>query len=114
MLDVKLKGESVPVVLASAISKVMKNHLSVYFIFAKETSGSKVDIHMCHKDKERTTFLHEYSHCFSDALPGELPPERPEDHAIDLVPGSSPPSRPPYRVSAAQQEEIMSQVNELL
>ena len=43
-----------------------------------------------------------------------LPPERPEDHAIDLVPGCSPPNRPPYRVSAAQQKEIMSQIEELL
>ena len=28
--------------------------------------------------------------------------------------GSAPPNRPPYHVSHAQQEEIMSQVNELL
>ena len=35
-LDVKLKGESVPVVSASAISSVMKNHISEYLIFAKE------------------------------------------------------------------------------
>ncbi|MCO5548469.1 hypothetical protein L7F22_001927 [Adiantum nelumboides] len=77
ILDVKLKGESIPTVSASAISSVMKKHLSAYLV------------------------LH-------------LPPERPEDHAIDLVPGSSPPNRPPYRVSAAQQKEIMSQVEELL
>ncbi|MCO5567448.1 hypothetical protein L7F22_021139 [Adiantum nelumboides] len=44
-----------------------------------------------------------------DVLLDELPPERPEDHRIDVVPGSSPPNRPPYRVSAAQQKEIMSQ-----
>ena len=43
-----------------------------------------------------------------------LPPERPEDHAILEIPGTSPPNRAPYRVSAAQQEEIMSQVNKLL
>ncbi|MCO5571109.1 hypothetical protein L7F22_024841 [Adiantum nelumboides] len=47
-------------------------------------------------------------------LPGQLPPERPEDHNIDLIPGSAAPNKPPYRVSAAQQEEIMMQVNELL
>ncbi|MCO5552008.1 hypothetical protein L7F22_005516 [Adiantum nelumboides] len=77
ILDVKLKGESIPTVSASAISS-------------------------------------QYSDCFSDSLPSQLPPERPEDHAIDLVPSSSPPNRPPYRVSAAQQKEIMSQVEELL
>ncbi|MCO5563142.1 hypothetical protein L7F22_016778 [Adiantum nelumboides] len=44
----------------------------------------------------------------------QLTPERPEDHNIDLIPGSATPNKPPYRVSAAQQEEIMTQVNELL
>ncbi|MCO5597114.1 hypothetical protein L7F22_051189 [Adiantum nelumboides] len=37
-----------------------------------------------------------------------------DDHKIELIPGSSPPNRPPYRVSYAQQEEILTQVNELL
>ncbi|MCO5613087.1 hypothetical protein L7F22_067361 [Adiantum nelumboides] len=36
VLDVKLKGELVPVVSASAISSVIKNHLSAYLVFAKE------------------------------------------------------------------------------
>ncbi|MCO5593498.1 hypothetical protein L7F22_047512 [Adiantum nelumboides] len=49
-----------------------------------------------------------------EALSGQLPPERPEDHNIDLIPGSAAPNKPPYRVRAAQQEEIMTQVNELL
>ncbi|MCO5557861.1 hypothetical protein L7F22_011433 [Adiantum nelumboides] len=66
------------------------------------------------QNKERSMFLQQYSDCFSDSLPSQLSQERPEDHAIDLVPGSSPPNRPPYRVSVAQQKEIMSQVEELL
>ena len=37
-----------------------------------------------------------------------------DDHEIELVLGTSPPNKLPYRVSLAQQEEIMSQVNELL
>ena len=36
------------------------------------------------------------------------------DHRIELVRASSPPNNPPYRVSYAQQDEILSQVNELL
>ncbi|MCO5614610.1 hypothetical protein L7F22_068894 [Adiantum nelumboides] len=35
ILDVKLKGESVPTVSASAISSVMKKHLSAYLVFAR-------------------------------------------------------------------------------
>ena len=114
VLDVKLRGESVPVVSASAISSVMKNHLSAYLIFARDVKLGESKSNLYALDKERTAFLNSFSDCFSDMLPAELPPERPEDHAIDLIPGSSPPNRPPYRVSAAQQKEIMSQVNELL
>ncbi|MCO5575543.1 hypothetical protein L7F22_029344 [Adiantum nelumboides] len=55
-----------------------------------------------------------HAHCFSEGLPGELPPVRPDDHTIDLIPGSTPPNRPPYRVSQAQNEEIMNQVKDLL
>lgn len=65
-------------------------------------------------DQERLKFLKQFKDCFSEAIPGELPPERPEDHTIMEIPGSSPPDRAPYRVSVAQQEEIMYQVNELL
>ncbi|MCO5579162.1 hypothetical protein L7F22_033015 [Adiantum nelumboides] len=56
----------------------------------------------------------EYADCLQEALPGQLPLERPDDHNIDLISGSAAPNKPPYRVSAAQQEEIMMQVNELL
>ncbi|MCO5594938.1 hypothetical protein L7F22_048973 [Adiantum nelumboides] len=89
---------------------VMKNHLSAYLIFAKEVH--EVESNLSKLDKDRATFLNGFSDCFSDSLPDELPPERLEDHRIDLVPGSSPSNRPPY--NAAQQKEIMSQINELL
>ncbi|MCO5593486.1 hypothetical protein L7F22_047500 [Adiantum nelumboides] len=55
-----------------------------------------------------------FSNCFSNSLPNKYPPERPEDHRIDLVPSSSPPNRPHHKVSAAQQKEILSRINELL
>ncbi|MCO5574663.1 hypothetical protein L7F22_028453 [Adiantum nelumboides] len=45
---------------------------------------------------------------------GELPPKRGDDHRIDLISGNSPPNKPLYRVSQAQQEDILSQVNELV
>ena len=112
-LDVKLKGESIPLVSASAISKVMKKHLSAYFVFVKEKQEEN-ESNLSTLDKERLDFIKSFQDCFSEALPGELPPERPEDHGIDLIPASTPPNRPPYRVSAAQQEEIMNQVNDLL
>ena len=111
ILDVKLKGESIPLVIASAINFVMKSHLSAYLVYLNEVQD---DVQISVLDKERTDFLSQFRDCFSDSLPGGLPPERPEDHQIHIVPGSSPPNKLPYRVSAAQQEEIMSQVKELL
>ena len=60
-------------------------------------------------------FLKIYDSCFADSIPDELPPSRGvDDHRIDLIQASAPPNKAPYRISLAQQEEIMSQVNELL
>ena len=56
VLDVKLKGESVPVVSASAITSVIKNHLSAYLIFprdVKELNESNLSM----LDKDRSEFL---------------------------------------------------------
>ncbi|MCO5610524.1 hypothetical protein L7F22_064763 [Adiantum nelumboides] len=71
-------------------------------------SGSKEDL-------ELSKFLNQFQDVFIDDIPRELPPKRgDDDHAIELIPGSSPHNKPPYRVSQAQQEEIMRQVNELV
>ncbi|MCO5593068.1 hypothetical protein L7F22_047074 [Adiantum nelumboides] len=91
----------------------MKKHFFAYLVFAREVSDCD-ESNLFVLDKEMSMLLQQYSECFSDSLPSQLPLERPEDHVIDLVSGSSPPNRPPYRVSAAQQKEIMSQVEELL
>ncbi|MCO5548793.1 hypothetical protein L7F22_002255 [Adiantum nelumboides] len=67
------------------------------------------------EDLELSKFLNQFQDVFIDDILGELPPKRgDDDHAIELIPGSSPPNKPPYRVSQAQQEEIMRQVNELV
>ncbi|MCO5563349.1 hypothetical protein L7F22_016990 [Adiantum nelumboides] len=67
------------------------------------------------EDLELSNFLNQFQDVFIDDIPGELPPKRgDDDHMIELIPGSSPPNKPPCRVSQAQQEEIMRQVNELV
>ncbi|MCO5577201.1 hypothetical protein L7F22_031025 [Adiantum nelumboides] len=113
VLDVKLKGESVPLVSASAVPRLMKQHIFAYLIYVQEKDETESS-NLSSLDVSRRAFLDEYADCFSEALSGQLPPERSEDHNIDLIPGSAAPNKPPYRVSAAQQEEIMTQVNELL
>ncbi|MCO5574692.1 hypothetical protein L7F22_028482 [Adiantum nelumboides] len=108
VLDVKLKGESVPLVSASVVPRLMKQHISAYLIYVKERDETESS-NLSSLDVSRRAFLDEYADCFSEALSGQLPPECPEDHNIDLIPSSAAPNKPPYRVRAAQQEEIMTQ-----
>ncbi|MCO5556902.1 hypothetical protein L7F22_010457 [Adiantum nelumboides] len=109
--DVKLKDESMPLVSASVVPILMKPHISAYLIYVKEKDETESS-NLSSLDVSRRIFLNEYADCFSEALSGQLPPERPEDHSIDLIPGSATPNKPPYKVNTAQQEEIMMQVNE--
>ena len=89
----------------------MKSNLFAYLIFAHESKDDALSVD-AYDQKE---FLRSFNECFADELPQEVPLLRGEDdHKIDLIPRTSPPNRPPYRVSYAQQEEILTQVNELL
>ncbi|MCO5566283.1 hypothetical protein L7F22_019959 [Adiantum nelumboides] len=51
ILDVKLKGEFVPVVFASAISAVIKNYLFAYLIFAKEVNEVESNLYKLYKNR---------------------------------------------------------------
>ena len=92
-----------------AVGKSIKSAVFVYLIFVKDKSAESL-VELNNAENQKLQFLNQFQDCFSDALPGELPPERPEDHGIDLIPGSEPLNRPPYRVSAAQREEILTQI----
>ena len=89
----------------------------MYMIFVKDTNEHSVSsINEGDQEKlELSNFLKGFQDVFIDDIPSEMPPKRGiDDHTIELIPGSSPPNKPPYRVSQAQQEEIMGQVNELV
>ena len=109
-ISTKDQGNTIPLVTHASICKSIKSNLFAYLIFASEKKDAMNDV-----DKELSLFLKSFKECFANELPSEIPPSRGEDdHKIDLIPGTSPPNRPPYRVSYAQQEEILTQVNELL
>ncbi|MCO5561076.1 hypothetical protein L7F22_014697 [Adiantum nelumboides] len=97
-----------------------KQHRGDFLDVKLEVSGADVNKTQVNEsgsqeDLELSKFLNQFQDVFIDDIPGELPPKRgDDDHAIELIPGSSPPNKPPYRVSQAQQEEIMRQVNELV
>ncbi|MCO5596931.1 hypothetical protein L7F22_051002 [Adiantum nelumboides] len=67
VLDVKLKGESVPLVSASANPKLMKQHISAYLIYVKESDETE-SFNLSSLDVSRRAFLDEYADCFSEAL----------------------------------------------
>lgn len=113
MLNSNVSGSTIPIVSHIAIKKVIKKSSFAYVIFAKEKNLS-MNEHFSTIEHTRLNFLKNYEGCFADTLLGSLPPERPGDHSIDLIPGSSPPYELQHRVSSSQQEEITTQVNELL
>ena len=119
-LKVDEKGHTIPIVSQIAIQKSIKFASFAYLIFVKDSSESANSFqsdtsNSCQEEVDQKVFLNEFSNCFTDSIPGELPPSRgDDDHKIDLIPGITPPNKPPYRVSLAQQEEIMAQVNELV
>ena len=63
---------------------------------------------------EADPILAEFGDVFPEELPGELPPMRHIQHAIDLVPGASVSNLPHYRMEPARYEELWRQVQELL
>ncbi|MCO5567384.1 hypothetical protein L7F22_021074 [Adiantum nelumboides] len=116
---VQESGSSIPLVNDQAFEKSIKSSISAYMIFVKDSlsdvNKTQLNESGMHEDLDLSKFLNQFQGVFIDDIPRELPPKRGDDgHAIELIPGSSPPNKPPYRVSQAQQEEIMRQVNELV
>ncbi|MCO5573729.1 hypothetical protein L7F22_027503 [Adiantum nelumboides] len=118
-IDAQESGNTIPLVHTHAFDKSIKSSIFVYMIFVKDSlsdvNKKQVNESGLQEDLELSKFLNQFQDVFIDNIPGELPPKQgDDDHAIELIPGSSPPNKPPYRVSQAQQEEIMRQVNELV
>ncbi|MCO5579331.1 hypothetical protein L7F22_033186 [Adiantum nelumboides] len=118
-INAQESGSSIPLVNDQAFDKSIKSSVSVYMIFVKDSLNgvdeTQVNENIMQVDLELSNFLNQFQDVFIDDIPGELPPKRrDDDHMIELIPGSSPPNKPPYRVSQAQQEEIIRQVNELV
>ncbi|MCO5603006.1 hypothetical protein L7F22_057148 [Adiantum nelumboides] len=118
-INAQESGSSIPLVNDQAFDKSIKSSVSAYMIFVKDSLNgvdeTQVNENGMQVDLELSNFLNQFQDVFIDDIPGELPPKRgDDDHMIELILGSSPPNKPPYRVSQAQQEEIMRQVNELV
>ncbi|MCO5575130.1 hypothetical protein L7F22_028927 [Adiantum nelumboides] len=118
-INAQESGSTIPLVNDQAFDKSIKSSISTYMIFVKDSlngvNETQVNESGMQEDLELSNFLNHFQVVFVDDIPGELPPKRgDDDHMIELIPGSSMPNKPPYRVSQAQQEDIMRQVNELV
>ncbi|MCO5612442.1 hypothetical protein L7F22_066709 [Adiantum nelumboides] len=112
-------GSTIPLVNNQVFDKSIKSSIFAYMIFVKNflngVNETQVNENGMQVDLELSNFLNQFQDVCIDDILGELPPKRgDDDHTIELILGSSPPNKPPYRVSQAQQEEIMRQVNELV
>ena len=86
----KSRGETIPIVSDKSFSKEIKSTISAYMVFIRDTmTDMSADFNV--QDENNFQFLNKFKDCFSEALPDQLPPERPEDHMIDLMSGSEPP-----------------------
>ena len=86
----------------------VKEHVQNLNVFNESQGETKEDL-------EKSKLLQEFQDIFMDDIPNEMPPSRgQDDHTIEFIPESTLPNKPPYRVSQAQQEEIIRQVDELM
>ncbi|MCO5558544.1 hypothetical protein L7F22_012129 [Adiantum nelumboides] len=116
-LHVNEKGHTISLVSHDSFDKAIKSFIFAYIIFVRDAPNSAdVSPNGSSKvDNDLHSFLNEHAEIFIDDISSELPPKWGfDDHMIDLILGSSPLNKPPYRVSQAQQEEIMLHVNELV
>ncbi|MCO5561720.1 hypothetical protein L7F22_015343 [Adiantum nelumboides] len=112
-------GSTIALINDQAFDKSIKSSIFAYMIFVKDSlngiNETRLNENGIQEDFDLSNFLNQFQDVFIDDILGELPPKRgDDDHMIELLPGSSPPNKPQYRVSQAQQEEIMRQVNELV
>ncbi|GJP52561.1 hypothetical protein CLOM_g11663, partial [Closterium sp. NIES-68] len=58
--------------------------------------------------------IREYPEIFPDDLPSGLPPERPQDHKVELEPGAQPTVRTQWRLTQPELQELRNQLDYLL
>ncbi|MCO5579146.1 hypothetical protein L7F22_032999 [Adiantum nelumboides] len=110
-INAQESGSTIPLVNDQASDKSIKSSIFAYMIFVKDSSNGVNETQANESGMQENLELSNFLNQFQDVL---LPKRGDGNHMIELIPGSSPPNKPPYRVSQAQQEEIMKQVNELV
>ena len=86
-------GDTIPMVSHMQVSKAIKDCVQCCLLYINDMKDN-----LDAENQEQIKLLKKYKDCFLEDLPYQLPPERPEDHQIDIIPGSSSPNIAPYRV----------------
>ena len=88
---------------------VTKQHL--YFIMTNNINLSSTQVSLSLGMKQ---LLKQYEDVFPKDLSHGLPPQRGNEHNMDLIPGSTLPNRPTYRSNQEETKEIQRQVEQLM
>ncbi len=82
-LDVNSAGNTIPLISTRVFDKVMKNSVSCYMVFVKESSNDECVLkdtkYETKEELELANFLNEFQDVFTDDIPRELPPKSGED-----------------------------------
>ncbi|CAI7879812.1 unnamed protein product [Closterium sp. NIES-53] len=81
---------------------------------AVDTEGKDIEKLCAAVPPDLAELIRRYHDIFPDDLPPGLPPERPEDHKIQLEPGAQPTVRTQWRLTQPELEELRSQIDALL
>ncbi|CAI5468676.1 unnamed protein product [Closterium sp. Yama58-4] len=81
---------------------------------AVDTDGKDIEKLCAAVPPDLAELIRQYPDIFPDDLPLGLPPERPEDHKIQLEPGAQPTVRTQWRLTQPELEELRRQIDALL
>nr|GEU55729.1 putative reverse transcriptase domain-containing protein [Tanacetum cinerariifolium] len=93
-------------------TKTQKNIQKGCQVYLAQVTSKKAEDKLEEKRLEDLPIVREFSKVFPKDLHG-FPPARQVEFQIDLVPGAAPVARAPYRLVAAEMQELSSQLQEL-
>ncbi|KAL6345333.1 hypothetical protein AAG906_015816 [Vitis piasezkii] len=101
--EFEARKEAAPVLMMRQFSRVLHEGDVLLMVIKREVKQVDGNI-----PTEFTAMLEEFQDIMPGEMPNQLPPMREVQHVIDLIPGSTLPNLPHYRMSPAENEELIS------
>ncbi|CAI5472253.1 unnamed protein product [Closterium sp. Yama58-4] len=100
------------------MQRAMNSGAQAFMVHLYEVAASEkiadIDTLCAAVPEELASIIRKYPEIFADDLPDGLPPQRPEDHRIQLEPGAQPTVRTQWRLSQPELAELRAQLDYLL